>query len=104
MWVQKNPQHPFPSSLSCQAYFGAGTGVCRVHVTPALLTVGVDGLPKGLSLGKGGGHNDAVDRRQWPQRGVFITEDSALGTAAGTVSPGAGGGQGLVLWREMPVQ
>lgn len=101
MWVQKTPQHPFPSNLSCQAYFGAGTGVCGVRVTPALLTVGVDGLLKGLSLGKDEGHNDAVDRRQWPQRGVFVTEDSALGTAAGTVSPGASGD---VVWRAVSVR
>ena len=104
VWVQKNPQHPFPSSLSCQGYFGAGAGVCRVHVTPALLTVGVDGLPEGLSLGKDESHNDAVDRSQWPQRSVFVTEDRALGTAAGTVSPWAGGGHGLVPRRAVSVR
>lgn len=79
-------------------------GVCGVPVTPALLTVGVDGLPEGLSLGKDKGHNDAVDRRQWPQRSVFITEDSALGTAAGTISHLAAGEHGLVLWRAMSVR
>lgn len=68
------------------------------HITPALLTVGVDGLREGHSLGKDEGHNDAVDRRQRPQCSVFITEDSAVGTAAGTVSPWAGGGHGLVPW------
>lgn len=88
MWVQKNPQHPFLSSLSWDGYFEAGTGVCGVRVTPALLTIGVDGLPEWLSLGKDKGHNDAIDRGQWPQGSVFITEYIALGTAAGTVPPG----------------
>lgn len=82
----------------------AGAGVCRVHVTPALLTVGVDGLPERLSLGKDEGHNNAIDRRQWPQCSVFVTEDSALGTTAGTVFPWAGGGHGLVPWRAIPVR
>lgn len=39
-------------------------------------------------LGKDKGHNDAIDRGQWPQGSVFITEYIALGTAAGTVPPG----------------
>lgn len=75
--------------------------VCGARVTPALLTVGVDGLPEGLSLGKDEGHDDAVDRRQWPQGSVFVTEDGALVTAAGTVSPWAGGEHGPISWSAM---
>lgn len=71
-------------------------GECTEHVIPALLTVGVDGLAEGLSLGKDKGHNDAIDGGQRPQCCAFVAEDSALITAAGTVFPWAGGGQGLV--------
>lgn len=78
--------------------------ICGARITPALLTVRVDGLPEGLSLGKDEGHNDAVDGRQWPQCSVLVTEDSALGTAAGTVSPRADGGHGLVPQRAMSVR
>lgn len=71
-------------------------GSVQSTCVPALLTIGVDGLAEGLSLGKDKGHNDAVDGGQRPQRCVFIAEDSALGTAAGTVFPWASGEQGVV--------
>lgn len=95
--------HGIPSLAASPDMVILGQGGCKAHITPALLTVGVDGLPEGLSLGKDKGHNDAVDSGQWPQCRVFITEDSALGTA-GTIPLGAGGEHGLVPQRAMSVR
>jgi len=54
VWVQKKLHHPARKIVGQE-------GECMEHVIPALLTVGVDGLAEGLSLGKDKGHNDAID-------------------------------------------